>query len=109
EENIAAALDFMPFPVDAGHPRVPSPLDGKLGEVRKLVASEDGWDLYADVALPRWLNDALPPGACKVSLAWNRETKRPERLSLVMDPRIHDAVLMSAFAQFEGRRNSASD
>lgn len=117
EELAAATQDFKPVPVDYSH--VEGPLDGKLGELRSVSLAENGKDLLGEVAIPKWLDKALGDTARKVSCTWNRATKRLEKLALVNQPRIQDAVLYAAFvadqeekqkgAEFEGKRNSAAD
>jgi hypothetical protein len=116
EELAAATEGFQPVPVDYSH--VEGPLDGKLGELRSVSLSENGKDLMGEVAIPKWLDKALGDTARKVSCTWNRATKRLEKLALVNNPRINDAVLYSFFiadqeekqeAEFEGKRNSSAD
>ncbi len=100
EEVLAASLDFQPVPVNSGHPAVPSPLDGLLGELRGIELSpDDGVSVIGEVAIPKWLHEVLPPGDIPVSMEWDRETKRPAAISIVSDPRVSDAALVAAFAK----------
>lgn len=105
DEVAAAAADFSPVPLDLEHR--PSILDGKLGTLAAVELKGD--ELHGDVEIPRWLHDVLGPDPLKVSCAWDRNTKRLQKLALVQTPRVTDAALMSAYAEFAGRRHSASD
>lgn len=107
EEALAAAATFSPVDLDLQH--VPSVLDGKLGKLLSLIPVDGGRELWGDVGIPQWLDQVLQNTPVELSAAWDRATKRLMRLALVVRARIPDAVLMSAFAQFEGRRNSGSD
>jgi hypothetical protein len=96
EEMLLAVEGFSPVPVDLEH--VPTPLDGKLGELRSVEVGPDGWSLTGTVALPRWLDAALEGSERKVSATWDRATKTLQGLALVRNPRVTDAALMAAFA-----------
>jgi hypothetical protein len=92
-EILAAAEAFTdPLPIDLEH--VPTPLDGKLGELVSVEARGD--ELHGIVALPKWLDSALDQR--KVSATWDRATKTLAGLALVRNPRVSDAALMAAFA-----------
>lgn len=106
-EVLAAAATFSPVDIDLQH--VPSVLDGKLGKLLSLIPVDGGRELWGDVGIPKWLDGVLQDTPVELSAAWDRATKRLMRLALVVRGRIPDAVLMSAFAAFEGRRNSATD
>jgi hypothetical protein len=94
EEMAAAVAAFAPVPIELSH--MPTVLDGKLGE---LVAVEQRGDvLYGTARLPEWLDGLLDEGKRKVSVVWDRATKRITRLGIVPHPRVPDAVLMAAFA-----------
>lgn len=102
EELMALAADFtQPVPLDLEH--VPTVLDGKLGELRKVETSEDGWELYGEVALPDWLDTLLADTPRKVSVAIDTAARRLSKLALVLDPRVPDAALMSAFTAASGQ------
>jgi cation transport regulator ChaB len=92
-ELAAAAEAFSdPLPLDLEH--VPTPLDGKLGELVSVETRGD--ELHGIVALPKWLDAALDER--KVSATWDRNTKTLAGLALVRNPRVTDAALMAAFA-----------
>jgi hypothetical protein len=118
DELASVVQGFKPVPVDYSH--VEGPLDGKLGELRSVSLADNGTDLMGEVAIPKWLDKALGDTARKVSCTWNRATKQLEKLALVNNPRITDAVLYGFFmadqeekikedAEFVGKRNSAAD
>lgn len=103
EEILSAAEAFCdPLPLDLEH--VPTPLDGKLGELVSVEARGD--ELHGIVALPKWLDSALDER--KVSATWDRETKTLAGLALVRNPRVTDAALMAAFAVDEAVRDGDS-
>lgn len=105
DELLAAVTEFEPVPVDLEH--TDTVLSGKLGELRNVEAK--GGELHGTVALPGWLNNLVGSDPLKVSCAWDRATKRLKALSLVLNPRVTDAAVMSAFAEFAGKRHSAAD
>lgn len=105
EEADAAIADFSPVPVDSEHR--PSLFDGKLGELRRVW--RQGRDLYGEHARPAWLDGLLAGEPCPVSCTWDRQSKRLTKLALTIAPRVTDAAMMSAYAEFAGRRHSASD
>jgi hypothetical protein len=107
EDLYLAALDFAPVPNDIEHH--PSILDGKLGELTAVELSDDGDALIGETRIPKWLHDQIGDAPLKVSLAWDRATKRIVGNGLVLNPRVPDAALMSAYAAFAGRRHSATD
>lgn len=107
EEMKEAVADFSPVPVDLEH--TSTPLDGKLGQLEAVKVAEDGKTLMGGVAFPKWLNTALGNTAIKVSCTWDRATKKLAGIALTNNPRISDAALMSAFADFAGKRNSSTD
>lgn len=106
EEMLAAVADFAPVPVDLEH--LPTPLDGKLGELRSIDIGDDGWSLMGTVALPKWLDAALEGTERKVSATWDKATKTLQGLALVRNPRVSDAALMAAFAVDEAVREGDS-
>jgi hypothetical protein len=95
-EAAAAVAAFRPVPNDLEH--TPTILDGKLGTLRSVAASEDGSELFGEVEIPRWLHEAIGDAPIKASLLWDRETKRIVGNALVIEPRIADAALLSAFS-----------
>jgi hypothetical protein len=96
-ELVDAAKDFRPVPIDLSH--TSTVLDGHLGSLFEVEAKGD--ELHGSVRMPRWLDSLLDAGRRKVSCYWDRETKRLQKLSIVPNPRIEDAVLMAAFANGE--------
>jgi hypothetical protein len=106
EDELAEAVaEFSPVPVDLDHHK--TVLDGKLGQLQSVRV--EGKKLFGDYAMPRWLNDAMGTSALKVSCTWDRATKRLKKLALTDSPRLSEAALFSAYAEFAGRRHSASD
>lgn len=106
----AAAEGFAPVPIDLEHlatAGTATVLDGHLGELRSVALGDDGASLTGEVALPRWLDDLLPPDGRKVSLAWDRASKKIVGLSLVTRPRIADATLFAAFSAATGEDGDA--
>lgn len=95
EEMAAAVAAFEPVPLKSGHPRNPSPLDGKLGWLEEVEVGDDS-ALYGMVAYPKLVDEALAGAECTVSTEWHPETKQLAGLSLVTNPRVPDAVLMAA-------------
>jgi hypothetical protein len=102
EELSAAAEAFTaPVPVDLEH--TPTILDGKLGHVADIEAVGD--ELFGLVTLPKWLDDAIGDQPRKVSATWYRDDKTLAGLALVLNPRVEDAALLSAFAEFAAKRH----
>ncbi len=97
EEAAAAVAAFAPAPIDMEHTQ--SLFDGKLGQLTELSLAEDGVSLHGTATIPRWLDELFPDAPIPVSCTWNRETKRLEKLALVVDPHIEDAQLVAAFAK----------
>jgi hypothetical protein len=107
DEAKAVVAAFTPVPNDIEHR--PSILDGKLGELRAVEMAEDGTSLMGTVAIPKWLNDTIGGAALKVSLAFDRATKRIAKNGLVLNPRVADAALFGAYAEFAGKRHNKAD
>ena len=102
-----AIRNFQPVPVDLEH--MPTVLSGKLGQLKSIEMDSNGKDIWGEVALPAWLNSAIGEAKLKVSSTWNKLEKTMAGLALVRNPRVPDAVLMSAFAEFVGKRNNTGD
>ena len=102
---------FIPCDLDIEHlpaMGVETLLDGKLGKLVKIW--RQGKDLFGLAHVPRWLSDVIPEAARRVSVFLNPETlKQVVGLALVINPRVEDAALVSAYAAFAGRRHSAAD
>ncbi len=108
EEMLAAVAEFQPVPLSIEH--IPTVLDNKLGRLASvMIDPDDPWRMLGTAELPKWLDDLLEAGERKVSCNWDRATKRITELALVRSPRVADAALLSAFAQFAGQRHSAGD
>jgi hypothetical protein len=107
EEADEAVAAFVPVPGDIEHPRKPTVLGGKVGVLRRVW--RDGKALFGEIQVPAWLDPLIAEEGRKVSLAWNRLSKRIEGWGWVTEPRISDAALFSAYAEFAGKRHSAGD
>lgn len=95
ENDISFAVDsFAPVENDLEH--ASTILDGKLGSLKKVW--KKGEEIFGDVAIPKWLDKAIGNEPIKVSLAFDRH-KRIVGNALVLNPRISDAVVMSAFSR----------
>lgn len=91
----AATTGFAPVPMDVEH--TDSLLDGNLGELTSVWRK--GAELFGKFRVPAWLQaiftrDGIAP---KVSLSWDRESKRIIKCAWVLNPRVSDAILMAAF------------
>lgn len=107
-----AVANFTPVNVDLDHfPHmgIQTVLDNKLGQLQAVEVGADGKTLFGTVALPKWLDNVLTDAERKVSCTWDRATKRLAGLALTLTPRVTDAALMSAYAQFAGSRHSEAD
>lgn len=107
EEARQSVASFTPVPNDIEHR--PSILDGKLGELRTVALSGDGKSLIGTVAIPKWLHESIGDAPLKTSLAFDRATKRIAKNGLVLTPRVTDAALFGAYAEFAGKRHSQAD
>lgn len=103
----AAVAGFSPVPVDLDHHI--TILSGKLGTLSEVSTTKECDLLFGTVALPKWLDDIVGPDPLKVSTTWDRASKRLTGLALAVNPVIDDAQIVSAFAQFAGKRHSDSD
>lgn len=100
EEMASAAAEFVPVNIGYEHFPQDHPLKDKLGELREVKVAEDGVTLLGGVAMPAWLDKVLPPAKRMVSTVWDRATKQLKGLDLTGKPRVSDAALMSAYAEF---------
>lgn len=99
EENWAAVEAFSgPISLDLEH--VPTILSGKLGDLTQIALSNDGMDIDGTLEIPAWLDKVVGPEPIKVSCTWDRDSKTISGLALVVKPRVSDAAVMSAFAEF---------
>jgi hypothetical protein len=98
EEAMAAVADFK-SPIDLDLEHKPTVFNGQLGQLTEVSQNpQDPWLLSGKAALPQWLDNLLPDEAKKLSLAFDRRTKKIIGCSLVRTPRVSDAALMAAFA-----------
>lgn len=98
EEMFAAVESFTAKPIKDTHPN--SLLAGKMGQVQCIALDpENPYDLIGEVAIPKWLDEALTGTNISVSAEWNREHKTFEGLALLTDPQVEDAALFAAFAK----------
>lgn len=87
-----AVKTFSPVDNDLEH--ASTILDGHLGKLQKVW--KQGTELFGEVEVPAWLDQAIGEEPIKVSLAFDRN-KRIVGNALVLRPRIADAAIMSAF------------
>jgi len=88
-----AVSTFAPVDNDLEH--ASTILDGHLGRLEKVWRK--GAELFGEVHLPAWLDEAIGDEKIKVSLAFDR-AKNIVGNGLVLRPRIADAAIMSAFS-----------
>jgi len=100
EDLFIAASNFSPVDNDLEH--MPTILSGKLGRLTSVSVSEDGGSLMGEVELPRWLHEAIGDAPIKTSLSWDKETMGIVGNALVIEPRVPDAALLSAFSAAGG-------
>jgi hypothetical protein len=93
--------------VDNDLEHVPTVLSGKLGMLTSVSLSESGEELYGEVEIPRWLHDAIGDAPIKSSLSWDRESMQIVGNALVLEPRVEDAALMSAYTAFTASQPNA--
>lgn len=99
DELKAAVADFKAVAIGLEHK--PTVLDGKLGTFDVVKASADNKELAGEALLPEWLDKALDADGRKLSVAFNRATKRIVGVDLVRTPRISDAALLASFSSSE--------
>jgi hypothetical protein len=95
-ELSAACVDFSPAPVRVEH--LPTIFDGKVGEVRAVRAR--GEEMFGEVAIPAWLDEVCGEDPIGVSCEFDRTSKKLVGLALVRSPRVSDAAIFSAYAEF---------
>ena len=101
EDLVVAASTFVPCHNDLEHTQ--TILDGKLGSLLNVTLSDDNSELYGEVEIPRWLHDAIGDAPIKSSLSWDRESMQIVGNALVLEPRVSDAALMTAYTAFTAR------
>lgn len=97
EELQDAVATFSP--VDIGLEHVPTVLNGKLGKIVTVGLSDNWQDMHGEAEIPRWLDDVLTRDDRKLSVAFDRSTKKIIGCDLVRTPRVKDAVLLAAFSK----------
>lgn len=102
EEDLKYAVQtFAPVPNDLEHAN--TIFDGKLGQLKKIWKS--GTELHGEVEVPTWLDKVIGKAPIKVSLAFDK-TKKIIGNALVLQPRISDAAIMSAFTSYQSADKS---
>jgi hypothetical protein len=89
----AAVSSFTPVAMDSEHGE--SLLDGALGTLRRVW--RQGKELWGEIAIPKELDALFTRGKIsrRVSLTWDRATKRIIGCAWAKYPRVGDAVVMS--------------
>lgn len=98
EELKTAVSKFKPVALDIEH--YPSLFDGKLGYLGGVSIGRDGKTLLGRVMLTKPAAELLKDVQIKVSTTWDAAKKTIEKLALVLDPRVSDAVVMGRAATF---------
>jgi hypothetical protein len=98
EDLVVASHTFIPVDNDLEH--MPTILDGKLGTLMSVTLSEDNSELYGEVEIPRWLHEAIGDAPIKTSLTWDRDSMSIVGNALVIEPRVSDAAIMTAYTAF---------
>jgi hypothetical protein len=100
EEADDAIAHFEKASLNIEH--APSILDGLLGNVSRVW--REGKEIMAEWSIPKSLHELLKGQPIKVSTEWETNTAGKKRLTgcaLVTQPRIRDAVMMTAFSMSE--------
>ncbi|MBW3635372.1 MAG: hypothetical protein KY445_02755 [Armatimonadetes bacterium] len=103
DEARAAVAAFAPCNADLEHKN--TVLDGKIGGLVGVEMGADGKTLFGTVAEPKWLSDVLGNEPRKVSLTWDKAAKTITGIAHVLNPRITDAAVFNAYADFSGDAN----
>jgi hypothetical protein len=90
----AAVSDFAPVPMDSEHEA--SLFDGALGTLRRVW--RQGKELWGEIAVPKELDALFTKNgiARRVSLTWDRATKRIIGCAWAKYPRVSDAAVFSS-------------
>lgn len=88
-----AVASFAPVPNDLEHR--PTILSGKVGTLEGIT--RDGKALMGTVKIPKWLDSLIGADPLKVSVAFDRATKRIVGNALTIQPRVGDAQVVAAF------------
>lgn len=105
EELAAKASVFGGVDLDLEHSPFTEVLGNKLGRLEKLWT--DGATALGRISVPKWLHE-ISGGTLKTSLSFDT-AKNIVGCALTMNPRIPDAQVAAAFANFASKRHSASD
>lgn len=111
EEIIDAETSFQAVPVDIEHNENMGMLEGELGQLIAVHASDDGEELYGTAKIPVWLDNLSKKqnngsdSSYRVSCTWDRGEKKLKKLAIVKNPRVSDAALMAAFTQDKIEKN----
>jgi hypothetical protein len=104
DEARAAVSAFSPVNADLEHKN--TILDGKLGGLVGVELGADNETLFGTIAEPKWMFDLLgaptPENPRKVSLTWDKSNKRITGIAHTLNPRIQDAAVFNAYADFSG-------
>lgn len=105
-EEAQTAVAAFDAPVSMNYEHKPGFLDGCLGELRSVKAV--GNQIRGVFAVPKWLKAecAKKNMPLKVSLEWDRKTKRIVGGAWALKPRIHDAEVFAAFSDSRKVGNS---
>lgn len=99
------ANKFAGVDLDLEHSPFKDLLGNSLGRLDRIIGS--GKDAIGQLSIPRWLHD-LAGGKLQTSLSFDRD-KNIIGCALTLNPRIPDAQVVRAFAQFAGARHSKAD
>jgi hypothetical protein len=103
DADLATAVANFTAPLDAELEHINTAgvrtfLDGKLGQLTSVWAK--GSDLYGKLLVPKWMDPLWAEFGRKVSVVWNDKTKSLRRIGLVLNPRVEEATVMSAYTAF---------
>lgn len=93
QELDTAVAAFSPVANDLEHRQ--TILSNELGDLSNV--RRDGMSLFGDVRIPKWLDKIVGKDPLKVSVAFDRGTKRIIGNALTINPRIKDAQVVAAF------------
>jgi hypothetical protein len=88
---------FTPVQVNTSHLTDPV-LDGALGQLEHVWLSEDGTELWGRVTLPVAFETLTKQTQHRVSLEFDRASKRISGIAIVKNPRIDDAAIFERTA-----------
>lgn len=106
----ASAASFVPVDFNVEHAKhgAHQALSGAFGGILKTWADPNSPnDLRGEVAVPLWLDTRLETKS--PSLEFDKATKRITGAALTYTPRVSDAALMSAVAEFANTRHNTPE